>query len=698
MYPRVGRPLVPRLLVPTLERWPIPGLFIDELGAEPGTHIVDLDESIWRDHDRALIEALAGHAVRALDPAVIDEVVGDVQVFVERPPVDALDIALRVENALRRAGLVRDGRLVPILIRDLMQVSTFGVKSLLDVLTAVEAAECDARNAGHEEDPPPSRAKASPAVKKAAKGLSRKRWATRVSPRDPRVSSILGPLPVEAPTIREAADWIAEQEYTPSEARSMVGRLRRAETELDALRHMSLAGELRSVLEAVSGKQSDAALVARLGFSGSEPVTLEQAGDLVGLTRERVRQLEKKFRDAVLARGETWTPVLDAAIEVTREALPTTPEELQERLAAAGLIDAPFSVHSLLTACRVFDKEIPVEPTEALLVDRTLVDLVSAARSAALRLVEHWGASTLPDVQSRLADAGLAPDAETVRLAVESMEQFSWLDDVRRWFWIAGTRNRLLNQVEKIMSVAGSIGLNDLRRGVGRHHRMKGFRPPREVLAQLCVQSGLYRRRGDVILGVDPPDWRELLGRNERVLVETLFDHGPIMRRDDLIQMAVDERGLKRNSVGIYLGYSPVIERFAPGVYGLRGARVGAAEVEALIPPRVRHQVLQDHGWTDDGFLWMAFRLSPASAESGVLGTPAAVRAVAEGSYPLFNDGGDPVGTLVVEYSIWGLSPYFHRWGVEAGDYVLLVLKTRDRTATVSAGTEELLLKFQAGD
>lgn len=283
--------------------------------------------------------------------------------------------------------------------------------------------------------------------------------------------------------------------------------------------------------------------------------------------------------------------------------------------------------------------------------------------------------------------------------AVLRIEGFAWLDDEHRWFCVHVSRNRLLNQVLKIMSVAGSIDLSELRSGVGRHHRMKGFHPPREVLAALCVSSGLYSRHGDRIVGGSQlPDWRKVLGNNERKLVQALFDFGPVMRRDDLERVAVDERGLNRSSFYIYLSYAPMIERYAPGVFGLRGSPVTAAEVDALIPQRVRHQVLQDQGWTANGRLWAAFRISPAAASTGILGAPAAVRAVTSGSYDLFAEDERPVGTLVIEQSMWGLSPFFRRWGVEAGDLVVLELDVSERRATVSVGTDELLLRYQEGE
>ena len=170
------------------------------------------------------------------------------------------------------------------------------------------------------------------------------------------------------------------------------------------------------------------------------------------------------------------------------------------------------------------------------------------------------------------------------------------------------------------------------------------------------------------------------------------------MRKDELVQLAVGEKGLNRNSISVYLTYSPVLERYAPGVWGLRGAPVTAAEIQTLIPPRVRYQVLQDHGWTEDARIWVAYKISPPGVESGVLGTPAALRGVAHGPFALFAEAGRPVGTLVIEDNMWGLSPFFRRWGVEAGDYLVITLDLSERKATIAVGAEELLLRYQNGE
>lgn len=697
MYPRPDRPLVPRVLRDSFNIAPIPYAILDELGLSSETRWDDLDETVWRDHSRNTIERLAREVTNVTRDSVLDRII-EMALFEDRPSVDSLGLATRVENALRRAGLVEGGNLIPARVRDLMAASNFGVMSLLDVLTGLEARQPVFDRSADAASLP--EAKISPQVRIAARALGRKQWSRDVTLDDPRVVPIFGSAPWDVSTIHDVSDRLAEQAYTPGAADSMVARILRIATELDSLRSLTLSEELLDVLRAISGRPTDPALAARFGFEGDEPTTLERAGQRVGVTRERARQLEKAFRHQVQGGERLWLPALDRAVSLADELVPVASSALEDALIVESIAESTFSVRSLVTACEVFGRSLPFEISpEGLLVRPGSSDVPAAARSAASRLVEHWGATTITEVQARLGSNELAPDEATTRLALESMNGFAWLDTANEWFWIFGTRNRMLNQVNKIMSVTGSIDLADLRRGVGRHHRMKGFRPPREVLSALCVQSGLYGRNGDIISGgPDLPDWRGLLGNNERVIVETLFDNGPVMRRDDLVKIVVEERGLNLNSVNIYLGYSPVIERFAPGVYGLRGARVGAAEVEALIPVPVRHRVLQDHGWTSDGRLWMAFRLSPSSVSTGVLGTPAAVRDVVQGSFPLSNETGEPLGRLVVASHMWGLSPFFQRWGVEAGDYVVLCVDTRKRAAIILAGTEELLLRYQSDE
>jgi hypothetical protein len=96
--------------------------------------------------------------------------------------------------------------------------------------------------------------------------------------------------------------------------------------------------------------------------------------------------------------------------------------------------------------------------------------------------------------------------------------------------------------------------------------------------------------------------------------------------------------------------------------------------------------------------IWVAYRISPASERSGVLATPGALKPVVQGEFELFAEDGRPVGTVVVEDNMWGLSPFFRRHGIEAGDYVVLRFSLQERISTIYAGSSDLLLRFQRGE
>jgi hypothetical protein len=470
----------------------------------------------------------------------------------------------------------------------------------------------------------------------------------------------------------------------------------------DELRYLPATTEIDQVVDAlVKSERNAEAVKLRLGLTGQPAMTLQAVADRMGVTRERIRQIEARFRRELRIRRRPWTPALNRALRTLRDAAPIAWAEADELLRQERLIDDRSGVRAVVDAARLFGLRVPFDVSDGVIFPRGSAEAATATPPMARRLVSHWGATTVEELRAVLAEQQRGEiDSDTARQVLAVVPGRAWLDETQDWFWIKGTsRNRLLNQIEKIMSVAGSIDIGDLRNGVGRHHRMKGFRPPREVLARLCVDSGLYRREGDRIIGgADLPDWREALGGNEAALTEILFDHGPAMRRDELERRAVDEGGMNRSSFYVYLSYSPILERFAPGVYGLRGAPVSAATIKALIPQQTRQQVLQDHGWTSEGQVWIAYRVSPAGATSGVLGVPANLDDLLRGSYRLLAEDTRNVGTLVVDDNIWGVSPFYRRWGVEAGDYLVVQFDLAEKSAVLTAGEEEILLRFQEAE
>jgi len=695
MYPRPGQDLLPAPLRPYVGHVALRAPVARKFELPATVALGQLGTDVWYGRSSAEVRELADEVIQAVNGLRPSDI-ADLPLFANSPALNDLDLSVRARNALGYAGLVESGRLRPTTIAAVCALPNFGTISLLDVLTA---SEDDKQQPSRQLTPAGSTATPSRAVDKAARALMRKRWANAVFISDPRVGSQLHALCPVGSTVREVAEALRSRDYEPGAAKKTAGAIRGFMRAMDALQRLSLESELKQIVEVVTERgAAQKAILARTGFGGEPPLTLEMTSTVIGVTKERVRQIEQRFKKQV-SDISLWTPVLDRTLRQAANLAPISSSELGTALRAAGLTETSFAASSLVSAAQILNKETSFAISRGLVTPLGNWPSISKVRSAAARLVSHWGATTIADLEIELKEGGFEAESHFLVTALAGTNEFRWLDQERGWFWIRGSRNRLLNQVEKIMSVCGSIELGELRAGVGRPYRTSGFRPPREVLATLCVDTKQYLRQGDRISGGPAlRDWQEVLGANERLLAQVLFDKGPVMRRDELERIVVTEHGLNRSSFYVYLTYSPIIERYAAGVFGLRGAPVSAAEIDAMIPVRVRHQVLQDFGWTDSGLLWSAYRISPAAESTGILGTPAAIQTAAAGRYELFAENRRPAGTLVIEQAMWGLSPFFRRWGVEAGDVIVIVLDLRTRQATVSVGTDELLLRYQSGE
>jgi len=139
---------------------------------------------------------------------------------------------------------------------------------------------------------------------------------------------------------------------------------------------------------------------------------------------------------------------------------------------------------------RLINFELTVNGGRRSLVPQGRGYVPSMIASEARRLISSQGVATIADVGSRVGErAGSAVGEDFVRTVLTKAEGFSWLEEDSGWFWLRDLpRNRLLNFIDKIMSVADSVDISELRQGVSRNYRMKGLVPPSRVLLEVCRQ------------------------------------------------------------------------------------------------------------------------------------------------------------------------------------------------------------------
>jgi hypothetical protein len=592
-----------------------------------------------------------------------------------------LQLEPRTHNCLKCAGRTKTAeQLATLTIRDVLNLPNFGVRCLVDLLTTLEAHS-------------PCLYKPSPEVTTAAHRLLRLQHAEEIQTNDPRLGASLQLLGVPGENLKEIITWLSNSSHCPISPLLLTRRLEELNDQLRQFSRQTLEEELAGLLAHERNSRNRELVLKYLGWDGIGTRTLEVVGSEYKLTRERVRQICDRHLEYLKAR-KAFLPVLDRTLKFIRESLPATVEEIEGKLATAGLAETPFKLECIKRAAEVLGRTCPfvleTAHQKSYALAQASAGLAAGILQVARKSISHWGVTTIEDVTAQVRQTkGASLDVGFAAKVLKTQDDFEWLDETSGWFWLTSVgRNSLLTQIDKVLSVAARIPVSELRVGVSRNHRREGFAPPQRVLLALCRRLPGCRVEENIVVADPPRDWAETLADTERTLAGVLKEHGPVLERQRLEDLCT-ARGLRRETFFIHLTYSPVIERFAQGVYGLRGSAVPPGLAESLATRRSKSKLIRDYGWKDDGRIEILYRLSKSVLSNGIVSVPAGIRQYVQGRFTLKTADLMEVGNLVVrDTSAWGLGPFFRRRGGEPGDTLTIRFDLKQRVVVVELGDE----------
>lgn len=514
-----------------------------------------------------------------------------------------------------------------------------------------------------------------------------------VDPSDPRLGKTLQRLCPRATTVGELIDH--REELIKMRCEDDVRAFYKAIA--DSMR-LTIENELIAIVTTENTSARNKKIVSDYyGFGGKPLTNLESVGRRYKITRERVRQICTPSRIRRLS-VPPFAPTLDSALSHIHECIPQRRNKLEADLVRHGLIEHKTSIHSICRVARCLGRNVDFEfaglsPKEWVLGPQEMKHLrrfQQIARTATRRS----GAAQIDDVVDRShASISRQKAMQIATKALSSVQGFRWLDRGNGWFWLDdGRSDRLRRRIRKVLAVCGQIDVAQLRAAIRRDYQMRGRVPPKSVVLEVCRQMQGVSVDGDRVLSTQRENPMDLVQGDEGVLVGLLRAHDKVCRREELFQLAT-RAGVSRPSFWRCIQFCPTISRYAPNVYGLTGISLPPGVIEEMVGDRRFRPVLQDHGWTDEKNIWIAYRLSHATIESGVVGVPAAKRELLQGHFTLTDaQSNTRVGELMVKKSsAWGLGPFFRQSGVEEGDYLLLEFNTSTRLSAISTGDESLI-------
>lgn len=334
----------------------------------------------------------------------------------------------------------------------------------------------------------------------------------------------------------------------------------------------ALARWLDIVLSERQAKYRDA-LLQRFGWNTTSAVTLQEAGDLVGVTRERLRQVAEQTQ-AALSGCAPPVAVLDAVADAIWSASPIFVDDVSELLGNQGLLEGEIDCLALLDTMRgagihdvpaVFGDVIASSETEA----RTRVDYWSR--------VEHALSSGRPLHVIDLVD--VSDDVSTtVASTRERLGQLDWV----HWLnadWLVDRRrlgslhrfNPLTNTVDKLIRACGPLHIENVLDGVAisSKRKVRGLVvPPADVFEHFLRIHGCFEIDADRRVGWAVDYEGRSLADGEVVLVDLLRQR-PHWRWSEL-RDAVVAAGLSEGFVAVAGQFSPLMMRLDHDQWCLR--------------------------------------------------------------------------------------------------------------------------------
>ena len=337
------------------------------------------------------------------------------------------------------------------------------------------------------------------------------------------------------------------------------------------------------------------ALAMRVTWVNGKHSTLEEAGREIGVTRERVRQLEGKLKPLVI--DLVVAPKLIYSIIGVLNSASTWVEfksMVKEKRLSSEIEN--WSIDSLMDLMRIFD--VPkvnqefnklISKIEPVMVDRKVSNTVRGYRNA-LGLID------IPSLSQALG--------ETPLKCIEVLNVMYPYVLVSNNLAMANQRQggSVTNILLKQLTVKSPLKPSALVEGI---ERACGYRRTPLVGTQEDLENLVIQIAGDPpsIENIDPDLSDDFeLGDIELWLQQVIGERSiGIIHRDELTELAISD-GINPSSIGAYLSISTIIRNVSPGIFALVGTEVENSVVESYrnsflaeyVPPSFEYSLLDE--------------------------------------------------------------------------------------------------------
>jgi len=454
-------------------------------------------------------------------------------------------------------------------------------------------------------------------------------------------------------------------------------------------------------------KERSKVLSYRFGFQGKAPETLAEVGVRIGVTRERIRQIEKKIIDR-LPKSTIYMPQLEKAINLLEDVAPISVDDSMQRLINAGLTEVNFHPKSIIAAgkfCHI-ETSLKVQSIrkQVLVTAKTEEKVARRLFTLALRKAGASGATDIEEVLDQAQSEKLEFEQERAIRLLKNMKEIVWLND--NWFWvpsIPATRNRLRNVTRRMLSVAAPIHIKKLRSGARRMARFRNSSNNWDIrIPPISTMRVLFESHPEFVIdekgyvsSTKALDYQQELGESESILVDIIRSTPTSLLDRKTLRKESIKRGINPNTFEMLLTYSPIIEHVELNIWTLRGLEVDPTQVEAIrdansLKPTEKR--VTSFEWTNEGHVSISVRVPETPPPSFVFLAPAGVnRFVSAKEYDVKSprEVQDRKIKILDAGNVIGSGAILRRLGADEGDVANFIFDYINKTVVIDIDSEE---------
>jgi hypothetical protein len=721
-YGTPGSWLLPSSMITRLSSQRIPDWVADATGQQRGSSYACLEHARLPDNPE-----LAARLIRFAQQVLRQRIAmfGNVTA-VETPQnfvrLDTNNIpwSVRTRNCLSSEQLSDDlDAMLRITFQQLLSIPSMGVRSALDFAVTLESSLIAASQSATQKDEGQSEEDLRLATIAKLRNFLSQSWANLISSQDARFKDLL--LPFGKQTFAELVDTsLNSWGQSTGDLASLCHIADRIQTRVDEINSLPLEAQLTDLFfkTLVIDVNRGNAILDRLGWNGFPPATLEECGQKLGITRERIRQLENKFKKRLPAH-RVFLPALSRALSLIEEKAPVYSEECSRLLRENGLTQIDFSPESIIACAE--ELRIPTKLEASRVKDRLLItkggsipfsQLVSVAR----RISGAMGVCNVEQIVDAICmdspkETDRAPLTRQVEKLLSVSKELKSLGD--NWYWapnVPTKRNRLLNITNRILSAKEQVSIKKIREGVRRVYKFRNSSsnpwihlrvPSSSVLKQFFEDHPSYSVTDeDFVTCNHHLDYKAELGELEQTLVDIFRASTTNVLDRASIRAACAKRKLNMHSVEIALTYSPIIEHLDVNIWTIRGTIVLSETLDAIrlansLKPNSKR--LQGFGWTNSGNAWIGVKI-PDAIHNFVVGVPGSLqRFLRNTQFQIFTDQNNLCGTMTSseEGVLYGFNKHLKEAGAEEGDILIFEFNLAKNAVSFKIGDVELLRDYE---